>query len=363
MRTVPVDLGERSYDIHIGQGVLPDAGALLAKATAPTKALIVTDANVGELYADTIRASIEGAGIPCVTATIPPGESSKSLDMASRLYDDFVDAKADRRSTVVALGGGVVGDLAGFVAATYMRGIPYVQIPTTLLADVDSSVGGKVAVNHSAGKNMIGAFYQPRLVLIDIDTLGTLPPEDFGAGMVEVIKYGIIADSAFFEYLEQNRDALRDLDPAVVSHVVQRCCRIKAQVVQEDERESGRRAILNYGHTIGHALERLSRYSEYRHGEAVAVGMVAACRLSEAVEGFSADDTQSIIALLEFFSEPTAVSRVLGADDVLAAMRLDKKAVAGQVRFILARALGEIVIRSDVPDGEVARVIREIGCE
>ena len=363
MTTVPVDLAERSYEIHIGEDVLSKAGALLAKTCAPTSALVVTDANVGELYGDAVRESIEQAGIPCVTATIPPGESSKSLHMASRLYDDFAGARADRKSAVVALGGGVVGDLAGFVAATYMRGISYVQIPTTLLADVDSSVGGKVAVNHSAGKNLIGAFYQPRLVLVDIETLKTLPPEEFNAGMVEVVKYGIIADAAFFDYLEEKRHALRALDAGVVSQVVERCCRIKAQVVEQDERESGRRAILNYGHTIGHALEKLSRYSEYRHGEAVAVGTVAACRLSEATEGFRTGDTQRIIRLLEFFGQPTGVSGPLDAGEVLATMQLDKKAVAGQLHFVLARALGDVVVRADVPDPEVARVLREIGCE
>jgi len=362
VKTVPVNLGKRSYQIHIGEAVLSETGALVAKVTAPTKALIVTDENVGELYGEAVRGSLEQAGVPCVTATVPPGETSKSLAMASRLYDDFAGAGADRKSVVVALGGGVVGDLAGFAAATYMRGIPYVQIPTTLLADVDSSVGGKVAVNHSAGKNMIGAFYQPRLVLVDIETLGTLPEEDFNAGMVEVIKYGIIADGEFFGYLQEKGDALRRLEPDVVSDVVERCCRIKAQVVEQDETESGRRAILNYGHTIGHALEKLSRYSDYRHGEAVAVGTVAACRLSEAIERFSAGDTERVIKLLEFFGEPTAVAGALNADQVLATMRLDKKAVAGQLRFVLARTLGEVVIRADVPDQEVVRVLREIGC-
>ena len=362
MKNVHVDLAERSYDIHIGEGLLARSGAFLAEAVAPTQAMIITDEKVGELYEAPARQSIEEAGISCLAATIPVGESSKSLEMASTLYDNCLDARLDRRAVIVALGGGVVGDLAGFVAATYMRGVPYVQIPTTLLADVDSSVGGKVAVNHARGKNMIGAFYQPRLVIADIRTLATLCDEDFAAGMVEVIKYGVIEDREFFGYLEMHRDALLERNPDALTYVIERCCRIKADVVHEDERESGRRAILNFGHTIGHAFERLTDYRDYRHGEAVAVGMVAACMLSAIVEGLPDDETARVRDLLTAFNAPTSVTG-LAVDAVLEAMRLDKKAIGGRLRFVVSPAIGATRVRGDVPEEAVVRVLREIGCE
>ena len=362
MKTVTVTLPGRDYDILIGRGLIRDAGSLIRDAAHPTLAVVITDENIADLYLEAVRSSIESTGLRCVTASIPAGESSKSLEMARRLYDDLAEAGADRGSVVVALGGGVVGDLAGFVAATYMRGIPYVQLPTTLLADVDSSVGGKVAVNHARGKNLIGAFYQPRLVIADIDTLDTLPTPEFCAGMVEVIKYGIIRDLSFLGFLEQRRQTLRDLAKDDLEHVVQRCCQIKADVVQEDETETGVRAILNFGHTIGHALETLAEYADYRHGEAVAVGTIAACMLSERLVGLSRPDTERVTELLAFFDAPSVV-RGLDASTVLETMRLDKKAVRGRIRFVLTRSLGSVEIRDDVDDRVVLDVLREIGCD
>ncbi|MFH0962427.1 MAG: 3-dehydroquinate synthase [Planctomycetota bacterium] len=362
MKTVRVDLRERSYDILIGPGLLPETGPRVKALTRPSLAVIITDEHVAERYGDSVRRSLEEASVRCIMASIPAGETSKTLEMAHRLYDDLAEARADRTSTVLALGGGVVGDLAGFVAATYMRGIPYVQVPTTLLADVDSSIGGKVAVNHPREKNLIGAFYQPRLVLIDLDTLDSLPEAEFSAGMVEVIKYGVIRDAELFASLEETRERLRDRQKDHLASVIERCCRIKAEIVAADETESGLRAVLNFGHTIAHALESLAQYGTYRHGEAVAVGMIAACLLSERLAGLDRDHTRRLRDLLAFFDAPSRVAG-LSPEAVLDAMLLDKKALRGRLRFILAEAIGTVCVREDVPDAAVLDCLREVGCE
>jgi 3-dehydroquinate synthase len=286
--TVRVALGERSYDTAIVSGAIERFPALLAEwrrgrgYLTTGSALIVTDRHLADSYAWAIQQGLEGADWKCAAVVLEPGEQTKSLAAASVLYDRLVEMQADRQTTVIAVGGGVVGDLAGFAAATYARGIPFVQVPTTLLAQVDSSVGGKVGINHSLGKNLIGAFYQPFGVFIDTTVLRTLPARDYRSGLAEVIKYGMILDAPFFEYLEAHGGELNERDPGVLRHVVARCCRLKADVVEQDEFErTGLRAVLNYGHTFGHAFEALAGYGELLHGEAVAIGMIYASRLAE----------------------------------------------------------------------------------
>ena len=282
---VTVSLESRAYDITIGSGILSStadwAGQCLDLDAEDRKtALVVTDSRVRRPHADVVRDSLNAAGWSCELHELPSGENSKSLNHIAEIYDRLVEFRADRGTVVFAVGGGVVGDAAGFAAATYARGIPFIQIPTTLLAHVDSSVGGKVGINHPRGKNLIGAFYQPAGVLIDTATLQTLPPREYRSGLAEVIKYGAIADRDFFGWLEQNIDALRAKDPQALAHAIQRSCEIKAEVVADDEREAGRRAILNFGHTFGHAIERCQGYGDWLHGEAVAAGMVMAAELS-----------------------------------------------------------------------------------
>ena len=361
MRTVQVPLGQRSYSIKIAPKLLPRLGEECRRLKLGARCAVISDANVARLFARQVTASLKRAGFQPALITVPAGETAKSLTNVQRCYDQLAAHRLERKSFIVALGGGVVGDLAGFVAATYLRGIPFVQVPTTLLAQVDSSVGGKTGVNLKAGKNLVGGFYQPRLVLCDLDTLKTLPPREFRAGLAEVIKYGIVYDAPFFRQLERNMPKLLHKQTAVLGPVIARCCAIKAEVVGQDETESGLRAILNFGHTIGHALEAISRYGKYLHGEAISIGQVAAAKLSSERLNLSTDHASRITKLFKRAGLPTKVDLTPAQRQALfTAMRLDKKVSGGEVKFVLAERLGKVVWGRRVPDTQIHRVLNEI---
>ncbi|MHB0939783.1 MAG: 3-dehydroquinate synthase [Armatimonadota bacterium] len=359
LERVRVDLGERSYDIHLAEGCHTWAGPLLAKLPERvSSAVIVSNREIDQRYGKTLRESLKGAGIPYHTLLVPAGEKYKSLDTANRLYGDLIRYKTDRKSVIIALGGGVIGDMAGFVAGTYQRGIRFMQVPTTLLAQVDSSVGGKVGVNHPQGKNMIGVFLQPQVVLIDPSTLATLPMRELRSGLAEVVKYGAIWDESFFDYLEGHVDNILRLEPEAIKHIVRRSCQIKAHVVEEDETEGGLRAILNFGHTAAHAVETYTCYNSYTHGEAVAIGMVVAARIAHSLGMLRAEPLHRLTRLLERFGLPTHLPK---ADPgvLMGLMDTDKKAVAGQVRFVLPRDLGKVEIVKNVPRDLLRRSLKE----
>jgi len=330
---VNISLGERSYPIKVGSGVIKGLSDLLSNETG----VIVTDTHVDAFYGAPIMDSL-GAGWSKIV--LPPGEPTKSATQWSALLEQIAQTRLDRKGVLVALGGGVIGDLTGFTAASYMRGIRFVQVPTSLLAMVDSSVGGKTGINLAAGKNLAGAFYQPIAVLADTDTLATLPAREFAAGMAEVIKYGIALDAEFFHWLEQQTAAIQAKDPAVLEQMVARCCQIKADVVSRDERESGVRALLNYGHTMGHAIEKVTGFSSVLHGEAVAMGMAYALDLAVAVRAFPEADARRSLALLQTFDLPVTPVPGLEWAALSAAMAGDKKAAQGCVRFVLGDTLG-----------------------
>jgi len=361
MRTVQVSLAERSYRILVGGGLLSRLGEECARLKLGRRCAVVTDEKVAPLHAAAVLESLKRAGFEPLLVTVPSGETAKSLKVVAQCYDAFAKARLERKSFVVALGGGVVGDLAGFVAATYLRGVAFVQVPTTLLAQVDSSVGGKVGVNLPAGKNLVGAFHQPRLVLCDLDVLKTLPDREFRAGLGEVIKYGIIYDAPFFRRLEKSLDRILARDPAELSAVVARCCAIKADVVGQDETESGLRAILNYGHTIGHGLEAISSYGKYLHGEAISIGQVAASYLSAALLGMPGQDVERVRELFFRAGLPVCVKLSPAQRKALfEAMRLDKKVSAGEIKFVLARGIGRVEFGQSVPDDLVNRILDRI---
>jgi len=352
-----VNLAERGYPIYIGSGLLAAAGRYLTDISPGERALLVTNPLVRALYGHLVEKSLREAGLLVITAEAPDGEEAKSLAVAEKLYDRAYTAGLDRQSPVIALGGGVVGDLAGFVAATYMRGVPFVQLPTTLLAQVDSSVGGKVAVNHPRGKNIIGAFYQPKLVLADPDVLTTLEPRELKAGLAEVIKYGVIADAGFFAWLEANLEKILAREPEALARAVAVSCRIKAQVVEEDETEQDRRAILNFGHTVGHALEAFTGYELYRHGEAVAVGMAVEARIAVALGVFPEKEAARLELLLQRAGLPAAVPAALlrdladgRKDEFFTLLRRDKKARGGRYTFALPVKTGAAEVFRDVPE-------------
>lgn len=353
-----IDLGRRSYTIHIGQGLLDSSGAMLREMFRGGKAMLVTNPTVMGLYGKKVLALLEGAGFEAVPAEIPDGEEYKALSTAEHLYDLAYSRELDRKSPVIALGGGVVGDLAGFVAATYLRGVPFIQIPTTLLAQVDSSVGGKVAVNHPRGKNIIGAFYQPRVVLADLSTLKTLDAREIRAGMAEVIKYGVIADRKFFGWLEDNMERALALDPEVLEEIVSVSCRIKAEVVQEDETEQGRRAVLNFGHTVGHAVESLTGYNVYRHGEAVSIGMAAAARMAEKMGLIGRPERERLVSLLVRAGLPVTVPDYLGREELAGSMRRDKKVISSRLTFVLPTAIGKVDIFRDIDEDAIFASLR-----
>lgn len=351
---VRIELGPAAYSVWVGQGLLGD-GARLRGAVRGNQALIVSNETVAPLYLDPVRAAL--ADLAQEALILPDGERHKNLDEWRRVHDRLIAGGFLRDACVIALGGGVVGDLAGFAAATYMRGIDFVQIPTTLLAQVDASVGGKTAVNHAAGKNLIGAFHQPRLVLADLDTLATLPEREFRAGLAEVIKYGLIRDAEFFDWLERNVAALLGRDPQALRHAVVESVRHKAAVVAADEREHGARALLNLGHTFGHALEALTDYRRYLHGEAVAIGMLLAARLSARLGTLALADPERVAALLGRAGLPLEPPPEIEPAALLERMRLDKKNRAGALRLVLLDALGAARVRDDVGDAEILAVL------
>lgn len=350
-----VGLGARRYAIHIGRDLL-DRDPEWRSAIRGQHALIVSDSNVAPLYARRLQAAAAAAGLQVDTLVLPAGEAHKNLDAVAKVFDALARLGATRDARVLALGGGVVGDIAGFAAACWMRGIDCVQFPTTLLAMVDSSVGGKTGVDHPAGKNLIGAFHQPRAVVADLATLATLPERELRAGLAEVVKTACLGDAGFFAWLEAHVDALLARDDAAIGHAIATCCSFKAGVVERDERESGERALLNFGHSFGHALEVEAGYGALLHGEAVAIGMLCAARLSTRL-GMAGDaDTQRLHALLQRIGLPTAIPPGLHADALLAHMRLDKKNRAGALRLILWRGVGRVEIVGGV-DPAVVRMV------
>jgi 3-dehydroquinate synthase len=354
---IRVHLDKRSYDIILNAG-LADFGPFARKLTGGSLALVVTDQNI-LAYAEKAVASLRGGGFQTEMAVLPPGEAQKSLATASQLYDRLADLHADRKTTVVAVGGGVIGDLAGFMAATFARGLPLLMVPTTLLAMVDSSVGGKVAVNHARAKNLIGAFHQPSCVWIELSALDTLPEREYRSGLAEVVKYGVSLDANFLEFLERNAQEILQRRPQPLVVVVDTCCKLKASIVEKDEREeTGLRMVLNYGHTFAHAFETVAGYGHWLHGEAVAAGMVCASRLAERRGLIPAELTERQRRLLARFGLPTAPER-WPVSDLVEAMRSDKKALAGRMRFILPRRLGEVALFDDIPETEVRRVLEE----
>ena len=358
-QTVRVDLAERSYDIEIASGNLARSGEFLAQRGKVSHAIIFTDENVQEPHAVRVAESLLGQSIEVAIIAVKPGEASKSVDVAAGLWQGMLELDADRKTVVVAVGGGVVGDLAGFIAATYARGLRFFQVPTSLLAQVDSSVGGKVGINLPGAKNMVGAFLQPLGVLIDTDTLDTLPDREFRSGLGEVIKYGVILDAELFGDLEVHSAALGRRDAATLGRVIARCCRLKADVVERDELEtSGLRAILNYGHTFAHAFETLTGYGELLHGEAVAIGMMCAARLAERLGRVDAEFVRRQRQLTESLGLPVRLPK-LAPDKILATMMHDKKVQHGRLRFVLPSRMGHVELVGDVAEEQVRAALKE----
>jgi 3-dehydroquinate synthase len=358
VRTVSVPLGSRSYAIKIAPGLLRKTGGECARLKLGARCAIITDTNAGRRFARTVFNSLAVAGFFPVLIVVPAGESAKSLKSVQSCHDQLAAHRLERKSFIIALGGGVAGDLAGFVAATYLRGIPFVQVPTTLLAQVDSSVGGKTGVNLRAGKNLVGAFHQPRLVLCDLEALKTLPECEFRAGLAEVIKYGIIFDAKLFTQLERDLPKILKRDSKTLAPVIARCCEIKAEVVARDETESGPRAILNFGHTIGHAIENSSGYGKFLHGEAIAIGQVAAAKISKKISGLPEREVERITNLFQRAGLPVEIKlNALQREKFFAAMRLDKKTSGGEIKFVLAEKIGRVVWGRTVPMALIEEVM------
>jgi 3-dehydroquinate synthase len=358
MRTLTVNLGERSYPIYIGQEILSRAGEFLRRAGLAGKVALVSNATIAGFYLEPLRDALTQAGFDVLPVLITDGEEYKNLPSLAAIYDALVSARIERKSCIVALGGGVIGDLAGFAAATYLRGVPYVQVPTTLLAQVDSSVGGKTGVNHRDGKNLIGAFYQPRLVLIDVDALATLPHRELVAGLAEVIKYAVIEDARLFDQLETSIDRLIRLDQELLIEVIATSCAIKARVVEQDEREDDYRAVLNFGHTIGHAVEAATEYRDFLHGEAVAIGMAKAAGISARHRFCDERVVKRIHDLIEKAGLPTELPTTLARERLVQAMELDKKSAGGKIKFVLCEGIGKTRFYSLTP-AEVISALNE----
>ncbi|MFA0810308.1 3-dehydroquinate synthase [Microbulbifer epialgicus] len=361
MHCLNVELGERSYPIIIGSKLLGDSQYLLPYIRGQ-QICIVTNETVAPLYLQQLLKGLSSFDKVDVVE-LPDGESFKTLDTLNRIFDTLLEQRHNRTTTLIALGGGVVGDMCGFAAACYQRGVDFIQVPTTLLAQVDSSVGGKTGVNHPLGKNMIGAFYQPRLVLADMDTLTTLPDREFSAGIAEVIKYGLICDEPFFSWIEKNIDALLSRNPQALAYAVDRCCRDKAEVVASDEREAGGRAILNFGHTFGHAIEAVQGYGRWLHGEAVAAGMMMALELSRLQGDVDDDLLVRVRSLLTKAQLPQQSPADMTVDHFLQAMRVDKKVVDGKLRLVLLRALGDAKVVDDTPREKVIEALKNCGAK
>lgn len=360
MKTLQVKLAERSYPIHIGSGLHGRIEAFMAELGVSTsqKLLIITDEHVGPLYLAPLQQSLQQAGYSVSASVVAAGEKAKSFHVFERVMGEAIEAGLDRKSVILALGGGVVGDLAGFVAATFMRGIPFIQLPTTLLAH-DSSVGGKVAINHQLGKNLIGAFHQPLAVIYDTDTLQSLPKREVAAGFAEVIKHGLISAESFVSWLEENAAQLNELEPDRLATAIERGCRIKAEIVSEDETEQGNRALLNLGHTFGHAFEALAAYAQLNHGEAISIGMGLAADTAEQMGLCEQGVSERTRALLAQFNLPTTWPSGFEPEDVLEAMRRDKKGVAGKFNLVLPRTIGKVEIVKNVDENLILQVMRK----
>lgn len=359
MQKIRVELGERSYNIIIDSHILDGIGEKLKGFEFSPPIAIISNPTVYGLYGERVQVSIKNAGFDTITVIIPDGEEYKDLLWAQHIYGELLKHGLDRASTLIALGGGVIGDITGFVASTYMRGIAFIQVPTTLLAQVDSSVGGKTGVNHRLGKNMIGTFYQPKLVWIDVDTLKTLPRRELLAGLAEVIKYGVIWDEGLFKFLDDNKDRVLNLDRDALTHIIKRSCEIKAEVVSKDEKEMGLRAILNYGHTIGHAIETATGYTRYLHGEAVAIGMHLEARLSLMLNFIDGNQAARIKTLIDSYGLPSEMPVDININSILSSMQLDKKAVAGELKFILPEKIGVAKIYKGIPTENMKAVINK----
>jgi len=355
MQTLNVALAERSYPIHIGAGLL-SRPELVFEKLPQKKAVIITNTTVAPLYLAPFQRALEARGVSVVAEILPDGESHKNWKTLNRIFDTLLEHRVERRTALIALGGGVVGDLVGFAAATYQRGVPYIQVPTTLLAQVDSAVGGKTAINHPLGKNMIGAFHQPLAVISDTDTLATLPPRELAAGLAEIIKYGVIRDAPFFEWLEANMARLVRRDAEALAYAIERSCANKAEVVAQDELETGPRALLNLGHTFGHAIEAGTGYGTWLHGEAVAAGMLLAAKLSQRIGHLTAADTRRLGALLKAAGLPLDPP-ALGLERYLELMGHDKKVAGGRIHFVLLKRIGEAYVSGDVPRAALAAVL------
>ncbi len=356
MQTLNVDLDTRSYPIHIGPGLLA-RGDLIAQTLSQKKVLIVTNTTVGPLYLQRVLSALAAEGVEAVTVELPDGERYKDWLTLNLIFDRLLETRCERGTTLIALGGGVIGDMGGFAAACYQRGMPFIQIPTTLLAQVDSSVGGKTAINHTLGKNMIGAFYQPRLVLADTETLGTLPDRELAAGLAEVIKYGLIRDPEFLAWLEQNLEYLLARKPEALAFAITRSCSNKAEVVARDERETGERALLNLGHTFGHAIETGMGYGEWLHGEAVAAGTMMAAELSAILGWLKPSDVARVEALFARAKLPVR-GAAMPPEHYLELMRHDKKVEGGRLRLVLLRGLGQAVVSDEASETQITTAIR-----
>jgi 3-dehydroquinate synthase len=359
VRNVTVNLAEASYDIIIGESVINQLKDIIGKFGFSDTALVVCDNNVAALYGDKVAHLLTELGLQVELLTIEAGEKSKCFEVAQTLYTKAITLGLDRKSAIFALGGGVVGDLTGFIAATYLRGVPFVQIPTSLLAQVDSSVGGKVAINHPLGKNLIGAFYQPKAVVIDLNVLKSLPKREIYTGLAEIIKYGIISDADFFEYLDTNADKILALDLGALTHIIARSCEIKANVVSKDEKELSLRIILNFGHTIAHAIESDTDYMKYNHGEAVAIGMYGAALLSHRLGLIEIELVEKVVSILKKFHLPTKASGC-SVERMFKILFRDKKVVNGKIKWVLMNSIGNVVVHNNVPDKSVRDVLKEI---
>jgi len=357
MKKVRVRLGNNSYNIHIGPDLLMQTALKLKEIGFSDKLVIITDPTVKSLYGNTLKQSLTGSDFKVIILEVPEGEEQKSLETAGRLYQELANAYAERTTPILALGGGVIGDLAGFVAATYLRGVPLVQIPTTLLAQCDSSIGGKVAVDHAQLKNYIGAFHQPRLVISDITTLKTLPTGELSDGLAEAIKYGVICDEELFTYLEQNLDQIKSLDDEALETIVFRSAKIKAEVVEKDERDFGLRHILNYGHTVGHAIESVSDF-KVRHGEAVAMGMLAAARISNRLGMLDKNEVTRLRSVISRAGLPTEIPS-LHLERLIQAIRHDKKILQGKIKFVLPKSIGNVSITDEVSPSLIEQALVE----
>ena len=358
MQTLEVKLGDRSYPIHIGSKIIDQADLILPHLKRKQVA-IVTNTVVAPLYLDKLSQALSNAGVSIIPIILPDGEAYKNTETLNHIYDALLSSRCERNTTLIALGGGVIGDLTGFAAATFLRGVPFIQVPTTLLSQVDSSVGGKTGINHPLGKNMIGAFYQPQLVLADIDTLKTLNPRELSAGIAEVIKYGLIRDHDFFSWLEINMEKLVSLDQAVTAYAIYRSCQNKAEVVAVDEKESGERALLNLGHTFGHAIENAMGYGVWLHGEAVAAGSMLAADLSHRMGWLSQEEVTRIESIFLRANLPVKAPD-LGFERYLDLMGLDKKVVDGKIRFVLQKVIGKTILTSDYDNDALRQTLSNL---